>query len=543
MSNQRRITDDLDVLLGVIPDSIVKAVHKANNYDKLLEIILDLGRQPTARYVEEETVLREKEITREELDHVVERIGDFDADNRAGIERTLHRISAIRNRRGSVVGLTLRVGRAVYGTIEIIQDLIESGKSLLILGRPGVGKTTLLREAARILAESKRVIIVDTSNEIGGDGDVPHPAVGKARRMQVKIPTHQHEVMIEAVENHNPEVIVIDEIGRELEAQAARTIAERGVQLIGTAHGKTLENLLLNPTLSDLVGGIEAVTLSDEEARRRGTQKTVLERRAPPTFDVLVEINSRDEFAIHTDITEAVDTFLRGYPLPAELRIREENGKIRVEKAPAPVPGMGQPRQEYGRTPQRGLAPQGGRDVRPPAAAAPSNGADSPSEAGSRAPLQVIKVYPYGVARNRLMQSAKKIGVPAVIVRTLDEADGLVTLRSYYRDHQATIVEAEHRGMPIYVLRANSVSQIDQFMTDLFSLSNGEPNLPPPVNDEVRNETQAAISAVLNGERFVDLPAASPIVRRIQHELAREAELVSHSYGKEPRRHVRIFRD
>ncbi|MCX6066800.1 MAG: AAA family ATPase [Chloroflexi bacterium] len=542
MTQQRRITDDLEALLGALPESITKAVHKANNYDKLLEIILDLGRIPTARYVDGETVLRDKEITREEIDHVIEHIGDFDADNRAGIERTLHRISAIRNRRGHVVGLTLRVGRAVYGTIEIIQDIIESGKSILILGRPGVGKTTLLREAARILAESRRVIIVDTSNEIGGDGDVPHPAVGKARRMQVKVPTQQHEVMIEAVENHNPEVIVIDEIGRELEALAARTIAERGVQLIGTAHGKTLENLLMNPTLSDLVGGIEAVTLSDEEARRRGTQKTVLERRAPPTFDVLVEINSRDEFAIHADITEAVDTFLRGYPLPAEIRIREENGKIRVEKAPAPTPSVGQ-RPEHGRMPMRGTNSNGGPEIRPPAPVSPSNEADSSPAPVSRAPLQVVKVYPYGVARNRLMQSAKRIGVPAVVVRTIDEADALITLRSYYRDHQATIVEAERRGMPIYVLRANTINQIEQFLTDLFNISNGESGLPPSVDDDVRSETQAAIAAVMNGERYVDMPPASPVVRRIQHEMAREAELVSHSYGKEPRRYVRIFRD
>ncbi len=259
-------------------------------------------------------------MTRAEIDYVDERTGEFDADNRAGIERTLHRISAIRNRRTHIVGLTLRVGRAVYGTVDIIQDIIESGKSVLILGQPGVGKTTLLREAARILAESKRVVIVDTSNEIGGDGDVPHPAVGKARRMQVRVPTLQHEVMIEAVENHNPEVIVIDEIGRELEAAAARTIAERGVQLIGTAHGRTLDNLLLNPTLSDLVGGIEAVTLSDEEARRRGTQKTVLERRAPPTFDVLIEIQTRDRFAVHPDVMASVDALLRGYPLVPEIR-------------------------------------------------------------------------------------------------------------------------------------------------------------------------------------------------------------------------------
>src|SRR5512140_1222356 len=330
---QLRITDDLEALLQVLPLDIRRAVEKANDSENLLEIILDLGRVPTARYVDREVILRETEVTRVELDYVDERTGEFDTDNRAGIERTLHRISAIRNRRGHIVGLTLRVGRAVYGTVDIIQDLVETGKSVLILGRPGVGKTTLLREAARILAESKRVVIVDTSNEIGGDGDVPHPAVGKARRMQVREPMLQHEVMIEAVENHNPEVIVIDEIGRELEAAAARTIAERGVQLIGTAHGQTIDNLLLNPTLSDLIGGIEAVTLSDEEARRRGTQKTVLERRAPPTFDVLVEIQQRDRFAVHMDIAASVDSLLRGYPLPPEIRSRNAEGKIHIEKA------------------------------------------------------------------------------------------------------------------------------------------------------------------------------------------------------------------
>jgi stage III sporulation protein SpoIIIAA len=551
MTQQRRITDDLDALLNVLPKAIVDAVRKANDYDRLLEIILDLGRVPTARYVDKETILSEKEISRADLDHVVEHIGDFDADNRAGIERTLHRISAIRARRGHVVGLTLRVGRAVYGTIEIVQDLLESEKSLLILGRPGVGKTTLLREAARILAEQRRVVIVDTSNEIGGDGDVPHPAVGKARRMQVKVPTHQHEVMIEAVENHNPEVIIIDEIGRELEAQAARTIAERGVQLIGTAHGKTLENLLLNPTLSDLVGGIEAVTLSDEEARRRGTQKTVLERRAPPTFDVLIEIQSRDEFAIHLDIAAAVDAFLRGYPLQPEIRTTDAEGRIHIEKAPAPSSGASQ--RGRGILPESGPALERGRASNYPVMSAPFNepvtsripAAEARiSSSEGRTPLTAVKIYPYGVARNRLMQSAKRIGVPAVVVRTIDEADALITLRSYYRDHQATIVEAEQRGMPIYVLRANSVNQIEQFLTDLFSLPGSDGPLPPGFGgDEVRDQTQAAISAVMNGERYVDMPPAGPVIRRIQHEMARAAELVSHSYGKEPRRHVRIFRD
>lgn len=539
MTKKQQITDDLDALLDVLPLDIRHAVEKANNSENLLEIILDLGRIPTVRFVENEVNLRDTEITRNEIDYVDERTGEFDTDNRAGIERTLHRISAIRNRRGAVVGLTLRVGRAVYGTVDIIQDIIESGKSVLILGRPGVGKTTLLREAARILAESKRVVIVDTSNEIGGDGDVPHPAVGKARRMQVKVPTLQHEVMIEAVENHNPEVIVIDEIGRELEALAARTIAERGVQLIGTAHGNTLDNLLLNPTLSDLVGGIEAVTLSDEEARRRGTQKTVLERRAPPTFDVLIEIQSRDRFTVHLDIIASVDALLRGFPLPPEVRTRGEKGKIKIERA-EPV-SSSRVDAKGTKTPRRGHQPLDQTQGRPaPASDKPSSTPRAvPTSVGST--LQPIRVYPYGVARNRLQQAAKRMSVPAIIVRDVNEADALVTLRTYYRNRQQTVIEAEQRGMPIYVLRSNTVAQVEQFLGDLFNLSSLQP-LRDNMED-VRSETQQAIAAVLNGERWVDLPPGPSLVRRLQHEMARSAELVSHSYGKEPRRHVRIFRE
>ncbi|MCA9925666.1 MAG: Flp pilus assembly complex ATPase component TadA, partial [Anaerolineales bacterium] len=318
LNNQAK--EDLQLLLAILPNDVRERIAARGQEDNLLEVVMDLGRRPTARYTDGEITLREEEVTREEIAQVVDGIGDFDDDNRAGITRTLHRISGIRNRRGQVVGLTCRVGRAVYGTVDIIADIIEQGYSILLLGRPGVGKTTMLREMARILAESKRVVIVDTSNEIGGDGDIPHPAVGRARRMQVPRPSHQHETMIEAVENHNPEVIVIDEIGREQEAAAARTINERGVQLIGTAHGNTLENLLLNPTLSDLVGGIESVTLSDEEARRRGTQKTVLERRSPPTFDVLIELQDRSSLLIHPDVTFSVDAMLRGQPLEVEQR-------------------------------------------------------------------------------------------------------------------------------------------------------------------------------------------------------------------------------
>jgi stage III sporulation protein SpoIIIAA len=527
---QLKITDDLDALLDVLPATIRHAVEKADDSDNLLEVILDLGRVPTARFVDREVVLSNNEISRAEIDYVDERTGEFDADNRAGIERTLHRISAIRNRLGSIVGLTLRVGRAVYGTVDIIQDIVESGKSVLILGRPGVGKTTLLREAARILAETKRVVIVDTSNEIGGDGDVPHPAVGRARRMQVREPMLQHEVMIEAVENHNPEVIVIDEIGRELEAAAARTIAERGVQLIGTAHGQTLDNLLLNPTLSDLVGGIEAVTLSDEEARRRGTQKTVLERRAPPTFDVLVEIQNRDRFAVHLDIMGSVDALLRGFPLPPEIRMRDVEGRIQVEKAsPAPASKL----DPNGKTPRRGRQPAttSAEPAPPPV----------PRFEPVRGALQTVKIYPYGVARNRLMQAAKRLGVPAIVVKEPNEADALVTLRTYYRDRQQAVVDAEHRGLPIYVLRSSTVGQMEQFLSDLFNVR-GEQFTSSDMNG-VKEQTQQAIQAVLNGERWVDLPPGPSLVRRLQHEMARSAELVSHSYGKEPRRHVRIFRE
>ncbi len=539
---QRRITDDLHALLGVLPALIADAVIKANNSDNLLEIILDLGRKPMARFVDGEIELLSNEVTRDEIDYVVSRIGEVDADNRAGLERTLHRISAIRNRRGHIVGLTCRVGRAVYGTIDIIQDLVESGKSILLLGKPGIGKTTMLRESARILAESKRTIIVDTSNEIGGDGDVPHPAVGRARRMQVAKPSLQHEVMIEAVENHNPEVIVIDEIGRELEALAARTIAERGVQLVATAHGRTLENLLLNPTLSDLVGGIESVTLSDEEARRRGTQKTVLERRSPPTFDMLVEIQERDRMAVHADVAAAVDSLLRGYPLAPEIRTRSEDGEIKIEK---PAPTQAVARQARGG--RRGTSDAMGgsgplrtannyeemREIRRE---------DQPDEDAVQATaIRTVRVFPYGVARNRLMQAGKRLGVPVLVVRELEEADVVMTLRAYYRAREQAIVEAEERGLQIYALRANTIAQMEQSLASLFNLPEDSP-LPGDM-DTAAGQMQSAIQAVLGGQRFVDLPPASAAIRRMQHEMARQAQLVSHSYGKEPNRRVRIFRD
>src|SRR5467141_4464542 len=321
---------ELDLLFQALPPHLNRAVKRLDHQGLLLEVVLDLGREPEARFPDHEVILDDTPVTSEDLEFVATRVGSFGDDNRAGIERTLHRISAIRNRSGRITGLTMRVGRAVTGTGEIIRDIVVSGQSILLLGRPGIGKTTMLRECARLLADElrKRVVIVDTSNEIGGDGDIPHPGIGRARRMQVRTPLLQHAVMIEAVENHMPEVIVIDEIGTELEAGAARTIAERGVQLIATAHGQTLENLLVNPTLNDLLGGIQSVTLSDEEARRRGTQKSVLERKSPPTFDVLVEIQDRDRVAIHHNVATVVDGFLRGKSLYPELRVRTAEGRV-----------------------------------------------------------------------------------------------------------------------------------------------------------------------------------------------------------------------
>ena len=352
----RELIDDLDALLGALPPEIVAAIHALPNQSELIEVVLDLGRVPEARFPDSEVTLLGREVTEADIALVVEKIGMFGDDNRAGIERTLHRISAIRNRAGKIVGLTCRIGRAVYGTIEIIGDFVESGKSILIMGRPGIGKTTMLREAARVLADDlgKRVVVVDTSNEIAGDGDIPHPAIGKARRMQVRTPSLQHEVMIEAVENHMPQVIVIDEIGTELEALAARTIAERGVQLIGTAHGNNLDNLMLNPTLSDLIGGIQSVTLGDEEARRRRTQKSVLERKAPPTFDVIVEIQDRERVMVHGDVGETIDAMLRGDPVAPELRWKDEGGVHRSQSRPRPSP-----REQLGRERFAGLVGAG----------------------------------------------------------------------------------------------------------------------------------------------------------------------------------------
>ncbi len=812
--------DDLSLLLKALPPDVLQAVRALTDPTQLIEVVLDLGRPPEARFQDGEVTLLDREITESDIEYVVEHIGVFGDDNRAGIERTLHRISAIRNRTGKIVGLTCRIGRAVYGTIEIINDFVESGKSILIMGRPGIGKTTMLREAARVLADdhNKRVVVVDTSNEIAGDGDIPHPAIGRARRMQVRTPSHQHEVMIEAVENHMPEVIVIDEIGTELEAQAARTIAERGVQLIGTAHGNNLDNLMLNPTLTDLIGGIQTVTLGDEEARRRRTQKSVLERKAPPTFDVIVEILDRESVAVHSDVADTVDAMLRGDPVSAELRWRDEGAVHRSQSRPKPSPrdegaerfgsdrfaglvGLGQGwRTEPGwrgagsyhaptdwRDQDRGTRPgfrsgasggwrapvRGAREVRDsregsrrgagggggagaggtggaggpgtgqsfggrsaagpgpgrnagPGSGGPGSEAPGPAfgaprslpgerfatpPAGGEAPFQIgeladrgpiergtatapeprardlrelerqrawsqqatralndyraegveeeseepatasatprplgydgdqaeedeeleeddreaadeaesdlldaeddealadivrlraageqaraaspgaglgaapggaglgvaggaglgaapgsadtdfdeetsgaagnavlrirdegtilptLRVLPHGISRKRLEQAIKELQLPVIIARDPDEADVVMTLKSEYRQKTSGLREAEERGLPIYVLKSNTIVQMESGLTSIFSLE-----VDP--REAALREAEEAIGLVIRSSQPVELSPQNAYIRRLQHQMAERANLISRSRGREPYRRVRLY--
>ncbi|MFA5113828.1 MAG: R3H domain-containing nucleic acid-binding protein [Candidatus Margulisiibacteriota bacterium] len=501
----KEIFEEILKLLNILPLDIQKVLKESDDLSSLVEVVLDLGKPAEARFAKR-TMMIGGTVNQGDIDYVTARVGQFSGDNRAGIERTLHRISAIRNRLGKIIGLTCRVGRAVYGNNDIIQDVIESGKNILFMGPPGIGKTTKLREAARILSDKfgKRVIVVDTSNEIAGDGDIPHPGIGNARRMQVAAPELQHRVMIEAVENHMPEVIIVDEIGTEAEALACRTIAERGVQLIGTAHGILLDNIISNPTLSDLVGGIQSVILGDEEAKRRRTQKTVLERKAPPTFDVAIEIRERDVFALYLDVARAVDGELRGYPLKPEIRVRTAGGKIEVkQQATKPMP-------------------------EPTAAEI-----DKSLQEKDTGPL---RIYPFGVNKQVMERALRSLQLPAVAANALDESDLVLTTKSKAREGTKIMLAAKEHNLPVHVIKKNVSSQVVKFLKYYFRIG-----LVEDSEDVALREVDDAIRTVRETRKSVDLNPQNAYLRRLQHQRVEEVKMHSESVGEEPTRRLRLY--
>ncbi|WP_099239727.1 R3H domain-containing nucleic acid-binding protein [Synechococcus sp. BDU 130192] len=579
-AHRRLVTDDLEKLLTILPDAIRDRLADHPNKNALIEVVMDLGRIPEARFENSTEDLGDRPISREDLQYSVERVGMFSGDNRAGIERTLHRISAMRNRQGDIVGLTCRIGRAVFGTILMIQELVESGKSILLLGRPGVGKTTALREIARVLADDfgKRVVIIDTSNEIAGDGDIPHSAIGRARRMQVATPELQHKVMIEAVENHMPEVIIIDEIGTELEAQAARTIAERGVQLVGTAHGNRIENLIKNPTLSDLVGGIQAVTLGDEEARKRRSQKTVLERKAPPTFDVAVEMLERQRWVVHSDVSITIDTLLRGHQPLLEVRTVDDQGHVKITEEmehPVEIPNW---------NPQTKMAPEPSRPrgLRASGKMAPlpfgsqkkklvsprSNALDPLIDQSwiARDPQQQEKVrvpgpngedypvyvYPYGVGRSQLEQVIEILRLPIELTKDLEGADAVLALRSQLKNHSKLRQIAQTCHVPIHAVKSNTIPQITRGLRRILNLDDPQNQEPTDLRLFAQSNSDDEIDALEEARLAVEqivIPQGQPVellprsakIRKMQHELIEHYRLQSSSFGEEPNRRLRIF--
>lgn len=598
------ITDDLPQLLSILPVAIRAPLSEHPRRNQLIEVIMDLGRQPEARFSDSVEYLSEIPVSKADLQHCVDRVGYFGGDNRAGLEKTLHRISAMRNRAGEVIGLTCRVGRAIFGTIEMIRDLVETGGSILMLGRPGVGKTTALREIARVLADDlmKRVVIIDTSNEIAGDGDIPHPAIGRARRMQVSRPEEQHRVMIEAVENHMPEVIVIDEIGTELEAIAARTIAERGVQLVGTAHGNRLENLIKNPTLSDLVGGIQSVTLGDDEARRRGSQKSVLERKAPPTFDIAVEMHERQRWVVHEDVSDTVDYLLRGRVPGQQVReLGADNQLVVTNELPghsglvAPAlranrkgqlsPGsLRSPQVSRGGWRASGQMKPLGSDSFGKRASRPAMLLDeqqrlqarlnetlvqlprlSTPDVSSDRRVQVVndrdeaddgdltRIYAYGISRQQLDHVVLTLSLPVKFTKDLGSADAVLALRSHIKKHSKLKDVAKARQVPVYTVKSNSIPQITRSLRRVLDLDDGGEtaesiNLDLFSRSGADDELEALEEARLAVEQIVipksqpvELLPRSPKIRKMQHELAEHYRLKSLSFGDEPNRRLRIY--
>ena len=452
--------DDLEKLIENLPFFLQEHLNQHASKDQLIEIILDLGRRPEARFLTGPEYLSRKIISWQDIDYITKRISKFSNENRAGIERTLHRISCIRNRQFLICGLTCRVGRAVFGSISVIRDLLQSEKSILILGKPGVGKTTIIREIARVLADEmeKRVIIIDTSNEIAGDSDIPHPGIGRARRMQVAKTELQHQVMIEAVENHMPQVIIIDEIGTELEVLTARTIAEKGVQLVGTTHGNCLENLIKNPPLSDLIGGIQYVTLSDDEAKRRGTQKSILERKAYPAFEIVIEINHQTSWTIHEDVKNSVDSFLRGNFLLGQVRNFLFNEKVKISSKKVENPQNSQIKNQNNLPEYLQLTNKNWISI---------NQVNDEKILSSKSKKLVI--YPYSLSNNLLKEVLLRMNVKFVLTNEIRKANLIIGLKKHLKQNFKLISLAKQKNIPIYSLNQVSFYQVSKLIQFIYS--------------------------------------------------------------------------
>nr|QHD45314.1 Ycf45 [Grateloupia turuturu] len=554
------IADDLDKLLEILPDFICQPLAKHSSRKYLIEVVVDLGRRPEARFPNGPEYLSSRIISWQDLDYCIKRVGNFGVDNRSGIERTLHRISAIRNRKGNIIGLTCRVGRAIFGTISIIRDLLEKGQSLLFLGKPGVGKTTAIREVARVLADEmeKRVVIIDTSNEIAGDGDIPHPAIGRARRMQVARPELQHQVMIEAVENHMPEVIIIDEIGTELEALAARTIAERGVQLVGTAHGNYLESLIKNPTLSDLIGGIQYVTLSDEEAKRRGSQKSILERKAIPAFQVAIEIHERDNWIVHEKVDEAVDQILRGAILFIQRRKFNKDSSICIHYEQSlstnfiannsynakfkNARSLNDVKYQY-------KLPELSRPLEKKQST--SNIFNTVSNKSISSDYKVILLYAYSINNQQIEATIHTLQLPITITRNLAEAEVILALRSTIKQNTKLRQLAKSRQITIYTIHSSTIPNITRALKQMLNLSKmSSLSWRQLCNNKTRMEILALAEArlavekiVMTKKQSVQLLSRLANIRRLQHKLIKLYNLRSRSFGEEPYRSLRIYPD
>ena len=521
MMSNLQFQNDLERLLAVMPRKVVENLS-SENLDDVIEIVLDIGRVPEVRHAGGKIEkLQCSKVNDEDISFVTSHVQEFTHDNRSGIPGTLHRISAIRNRQGKVIGLTCRIGRVVTGTIACIKDICTQGKSILFLGPPGVGKTTKLREISRLVADElgKRVVIVDTSNEIAGDGDVPHPAVGAARRMQVAQPELQKDIMIEAVENHTPEVIVVDEIGTEPEAQAARTIAERGVMLIATAHGNCLESLIKNPTLSDLVGGIQSVTLGDDEAKRRASQKTVLEREKQPTFDIIIEILDRNTLAVYKNASEAVDYILRGWPIRPEIRkVEQKDVEKIVIKEPSKEP----------ETPENNKM----------------NFSFSRKKYVEQArPLK--KLYLYAVSRTIVEKLIERLNLNVEIIRNVEDADIVIAHKNFAKGGAKILNTAKEYRVQIFYVKTNSMAQIQKVLKDALDIRPGDAETLTEYKDDTEkalDETKNAIKQVLDGACRIDLEPQPSNIRKLQHELVEQYNLQSTSIGEEPNRHLRIER-